>query len=97
VRALLAARWSLEKKTTVPMPFDTLKADIQERKIALLVEHMLECKKSRSESVSFGRIEPLDAWIVSQIADLERKIADFQHKGTDERENINRVFQNLVL
>ena len=97
VRALLASRWSLVTLTPAPMPFDTLKEAFLDKEMTPLVDDVLERKKNGSESGRCERIEALDAWIVSQIADLERKLADFQYKGGDERENINHVFQNLVL
>lgn len=73
VRALLAARWSLDEGAPAPMLLEDLVSAKLDVAMAPVVKGLLEAKASTREKGAIGRDDSLELWIESEVEELTAK------------------------
>ncbi|WP_197720371.1 DNA polymerase beta superfamily protein [Slackia heliotrinireducens] len=97
MRALLAARWAVQKATPVPMLFEDLANALLEPEMRGVVAGMLAEKRVGDERELHARIPEVDAWIVCARADLEERCARVTALPKPNWDALDQVFVSIVM
>lgn len=95
LRPILAAKWILEKQTVPPMQFHLLRVLIEDPKIQIAIDELMEIKKDADEKKKIKPIVVLQKFISETIHYCELN----KEKLTDKRTEIsplNMFFRNTI-
>lgn len=96
VRALLGARWAIERCTPVPVPFSELVDTMLEERMRSCVEQVLAEKEQAREGQLHKRIPELDAWIDSTFAWIEAHASEAPAPQKADWAPLDEVFLSIV-
>lgn len=97
VRALLAARWSLDEKTPAPMLFSELIDAKLEAEQAPTLEYLLAVKAAGDERGEIEHIPELDAWIERELEELIERARNTQPPKKLDWPTLDGIFRSIVL
>ena len=96
LRPILACKWILEKKSAPPMSFLELAGAYLDKKIATIVYDLLRLKKDTSELGESKRIDIINNYIESSIAEIEALVKDLPAKDPKKWDELNDVFLSIL-
>lgn len=96
VRALLGARWAIERGTPVPVPFADLAGEMLEEQMRPCIEQVLAEKELAREGQLHKRIPELDAWIDQTFSWLEEHAEDAPAPQKPDWALLDEVFLSIV-
>lgn len=96
MRATLACKWSIQRQSPIPIPFDELREALLEPELMPLVNELLEAKSSSHEADSFGQIPELDAWLEENLTALERNVAGIKAPAKVAWSTLDDTFAELL-
>ena len=96
LRPILACKWILEKKSAPPMSFLELAGAYLDKKIATIVYDLLRLKKDTSELGESKRIDIINNYIESSIAEIEALVKDLPAKDPKKWDELNAVFLSIL-
>ena len=96
IRALLGARWAIERATPVPVPFPELADAMLEERMRPCIEQVLAEKQAAREGQLHKRIPELDVWIDRTLAWVEEHAEDAPAPEKPGWPQLDEVFLNLI-
>lgn len=96
IRSVLATRWAIERKTTPPMAFEELCAEMLEPELVHAVKDMVERKATGLEKDDHVLIPEVDAWVDRAMDDLKERVATLTSKSRMAWEEMNIIFFALL-
>lgn len=94
LRPLLSCKWILENSCPPPMLFSELAEAVLAPEMRPIVDELLQLKTQTPEIETGRRIDALDQYLKSEMAELEKCSFPHQHKGSWER--LNTLFLQLI-
>lgn len=96
LRPILAANWILEKRTAPPMLFtELMKAELPGY-LEDVVDGLLELKMKSPEIKMIPRINQLNSYMDSEIADIKSRISAIEETRDSGWEELNAIFLSVI-
>lgn len=92
LRPILACKWILEKKSPPPMSFECLADAYLDKKIAPAVYNLLRLKMDTPELGESKRIDIINDYIESSIAEIEAILTDYPANNSKKWDELNAIF-----
>ena len=96
LRPIFACRWIIEHKSAPPMSFLELADEYLDKNIALEVRNLLRLKMDTPELGESKRIDIINDYIESSIAEIETMITDCQSTDSKKWDELNSIFLNIL-
>ena len=96
VRAILAARWVLDRKAPAPMAFRELIDAVLDAHMAPSVKRLLEAKSSGAERCEVSRMADLESWIAEEQALLFARAREAGAPKKAEWAKLDELFLEVV-
>ena len=96
LRPLLACKWILEFGTPPPMPFAELKERYLDGGLKLAVDNLLEMKMNAPEKKEGKKIDIINEYLDSTIAELDKKISALPADKGHGYEELNEIFLQFI-
>ncbi len=96
IRAILAARWTLDEGVPAPMLLDDLVSAKLEADMAPMFGGLVKAKASTANKVTISRCEALDLWIESEIEKLTKRSRVLPSLKRVPWEELDKVFLSIV-
>ena len=96
LRPILACKWILDKNTPPPMEFSILMSEYLDDSIRGEVEKLLELKMGASELKEKRRIDAINQYIDSSIAELDQKVSALPSQKVSNWEELNGIFLSML-
>lgn len=97
LRPILACRWILRNQTPPPMEFESLVQAELDPKLSPTVSGLLENKRRTSELGTVARIEPLNKYIESQLAELQNIVISMPNNSNQDINMLNELLRSIVM
>ena len=96
LRPLLACKWILKNQTPPPMRFTELKDACLEDALVPVVDELLQLKMQTPEIGLIPRIQILNDYLDTSIADVEQQILSLPPENRADWDELNRIFLQNV-
>ncbi|MBQ7797513.1 MAG: nucleotidyltransferase domain-containing protein [Clostridia bacterium] len=96
LRPILACKWIFDKKSPPPMSFLELADAYLNKEIAPIVNELLRLKKDISELGESNRIDIINSYIESSIAEIEAMLKNLPVKDSKNWDELNTIFLNIL-
>ena len=96
LRPILACKWIIEKKTVPPISFLELADAYLDKEITPTIQDLLRLKMDTSELGESKRIDIINNYIESSIAEIEAILNDLPAKDSKKWDELNTVFLNIL-
>ena len=96
IRAILAARWTLDKGVPAPMLLDDLASAKLEADMVPMLERLVNAKASMADKATISRCGALDLWIESEIEKLTKRSCALPSLKRIPWEELDKVFLSIV-
>ncbi|KHD36242.1 nucleotidyltransferase [Clostridium acetobutylicum] len=97
IRPLLALKWIEEKSCSPPVLFSTLMESMLNGEMKLLVNELLEMKKTMKESDKGKRVDKLNEYIENELTYYKDEIARREDDRKAKWDELNEVFMKNIL
>ncbi len=97
LRPILACKWIIDRKTPPPMLFSELVENYLEDYMHEEVRKLLDIKMNSPEISTAKRIDKINEYIEKNLASLEDVIANYPPEQKNDWEQLNSLFQKIVL
>lgn len=96
IRAILAARWTLDEGVPAPMLLDDLVSAKLEADMVPMLEGLVKAKASTADKATISRCGALDLWIESEIEKLTKRSRVLPSLKRVPWEELDKVFLSIV-
>lgn len=96
IRAILAARWTLDEGVPAPLLLDDLASAKLEADMVPMLERLVKVKASMADKATISRCGALDLWIESEIEKLTKKSCALPSLKRIPWEELDKVFLSIV-
>ena len=96
IRALLAAKWCIQKQTPIPVPFQDLKFEMLEPELIPIIDGIVTDKILGIEKEMTQNIPELDNWINRSKTEIDDQIPHTLNKGGVSDDELDDFFIDLV-
>lgn len=96
IRAVLAARWVLDRGTPAPMEFQELIDAVLDARMALTVDRLLEAKSDGTEKCTVPHMPELEEWVAVETALLFDRARGTEAPKKVEWAELDKLFLKLV-
>ena len=96
LRPILACKWILDKKSSPPMSFLELADAYLDKEIAPIVHELLRLKMDTPELGESKRIDIINNYIESSIAEIEAILKDLPEKDSKKWDELNAIFLSVL-
>lgn len=96
IRAILAARWTLDEGVPAPLLLDDLASAKLEADMVPMLERLVKAKASMADKAIISRCGALDLWIESEIEKLTKRSCALPSLKRIPWEELDKVFLSIV-
>ena len=96
IRAILAARWTLDEGVPAPLLLDDLASAKLEADMVPMLERLVKAKASMADKATISRCGALDLWIESEIEKLTKRSCALPSLKRIPWEELDKVFLSIV-
>ena len=96
IRAILAAKWCIERQTPIPILFEDLKNAMLEPQMLAIVDGIVIDKRLGIEKMPIDNIPQLDKWITETEKDIEENIQKLTPKEPISSDELDDIFIHIV-